>query len=113
MGRIRKADILASTRQQKARILKSRFRHETAWDSFQKEKVAAKKARAAAMSAVTKAPCASMLGQKIKRSRDRNPPGAPNSSLDQKKINAANAAPRKEIIVRAWISIAEGLFPMV
>src|SRR5580704_6106462 len=58
MGRIRKADILASARQQRARILKNEFRHDTVWDSFQKDNVAAEKPRAAAMSAVTRAPCA-------------------------------------------------------
>jgi hypothetical protein len=63
------------------------------------------------MSAVTKAPCANMLGQKMNNNRDRNPPHLPNSSLDQKKINAPKVAPNKEIIALAWKSITDGSFP--
>jgi hypothetical protein len=63
-GEKKQADILASARQQRARTLKSRFHQDTVWDSFQNEKEAAKKPRAAIMSAVTKAPCANMLGKK-------------------------------------------------
>ena len=105
------ADILASARQQRARTLKSRFHQDTVWDSFQNEREAAKKPRAAIMSAVTKAPCANMLGQKMNNNRDRNPPNVPNSSLDQKKINAPKVAPNKEIIALAWKSITDGSFP--
>ena len=103
---------MARTKPQRASMLKSRFRHDTVWDSFQKENVAAKKPRAAAMSAVARAPCASMFGQKINSRRDTKPPRAPNNSLDQKKTSAPKPAPRKEIIVRAWQSIADGSFPM-
>ena len=67
---------------------------------------------AVAMSAVTRAPWASMLGQKTNNRRDTNPPHAPNSSLDQKKMSAPKVAPSREIIVRAWKSITDGSFPM-
>jgi hypothetical protein len=74
---------------------------------------AAKNMQVAVMSLVTRAPFASIVGQKAKSAAARSPPLSPYRRRPQKKTSAPVATPKRAIMRRPSLSILSRSLPIV